>query len=458
MCAWTPDSWRDKAAAQAVQYPDQGALRGVRDQIAKLPPLVTSWEVDTLRKDLARVERGEALLLQGGDCAESFEQCRPDPIASVLKVLLQMSVLMIHRTHLPVVRVGRLGGQYAKPRSAELETRGETILPVYRGDLINRPGFSGAERTPDPDLMLQGYQRAGLTMNFIRALTDGGFADLHYPENWRLPSAGSSEFTQTYERVIRGIEESIAFMEAIDGTRGAALSRVDFFTSHEALALEYEVAQTRHVARCDGWYNLSTHLPWIGLRTAQPDGAHVEYCRGLRNPIAVKIGPGTTPELVTELLDILHPDGEPGRLTLIHRMGHERVEDALPPLIEAVQRSGKKVVFCADPMHGNTESTSSGLKTRRFDRILAELEICLDVHQRMGTRLGGVHLELTGEDVTECVGGAGGLEEADLERAYRSPVDPRLNREQALELAMRLADHIAQRRLPTQIAPIESLW
>ncbi|MFW5921154.1 MAG: 3-deoxy-7-phosphoheptulonate synthase class II, partial [Polyangiales bacterium] len=419
MAQWTPDSFREKNATQQAAYPDEAALQRVLDEMSRLPPLVTHMEVDGLWEQLARAARGEAFVLQGGDCAESFEECLPSAIEAKLKILLQMSLVMVHATRKPVVRVGRIAGQYAKPRSADVERRGEVELPAYRGDLVNRLGFTREERTPDPTLLLRGYERAALTLNFIRALADGGFADLHHPENWDLGFAEHSAHAEEYRRVVESIKESISFMEAVAGVDEGALRRVDLFTSHEALALNYERAQTHYVEE-HGWYDLSTHFPWIGMRTAQPGGAHVEFCRGLRNPIGVKVGPSMTPEWLEGLLETLDPEGEPGKLVLIHRLGHDRVTDVLPGLIETVQRVGKPICWISDPMHGNTEVTEQGIKTRRFDNILSELEQAFRLHSELGSVLGGVHFELTGEDVTECVGGARGLAEQDLQRAYRS--------------------------------------
>jgi len=436
---WTPRSWQEKPATQQPAYPDADALARVVDELSRLPPLVTSWEVEGLKSLLGRAARGEQFLLQGGDCAESFEDCDSSQIAAKLKILLQMSLVLVHGGRKGVIRVGRIAGQYAKPRSADLESRGEVSLPSYRGDIVNRSDFTASDRTPDPTLLLRGYERAALTLNFIRALAEGGFADLHHPEYWDLSFAKDSPLADEYSRIVDSLRESVAFMEAVSGHRISETRRIDFYTSHEGLSLLYEQAQTRQVPRREGWYNLSTHMPWLGMRTAQVDGAHVEYFRGIRNPIGVKVGTGMTAEWLRELCDILDPGDEPGRLVLIHRMGAGKVESGLPPLIEAVKKAGRTVVWCCDPMHGNTETTASGYKTRRFDKILSELEDSFEVHARMGSLLGGVHFEMTGENVTECVGGARGLAEADLERAYRSRVDPRLNYEQALEMAMRIA-------------------
>ena len=436
---WSPTSWQAHPAQQQVGYGDAAALARVMDEMGRLPPLVTSWEVERLRGELARAARGEAFLLQGGDCAESFDDCRSDPIAAKLKILLQMSLVLVHGTRRPVIRVGRIAGQYAKPRSADVETRGGVTLPAYRGDLINRDAFTPADREPDPALMLRAYERAGLTINFIRALTDGGFADLHHPEFWDVSFAKDTPPHEAYERIVTAIRESLEFVGAITGVEAEVLRRVEFYTSHEALALPYEQAQTRRVPRREGYYNLSTHFPWIGMRTAQLDGAHVEFHRGIRNPLGIKIGPAMTTEWLLGLLDAIDPEREPGRITLIHRMGAAHVAAKLPPLVEAVRAAGRTVLWVSDPMHGNTETTPQGIKTRRFDNILSELEQSFDLHAQLGSRLGGVHVELTGEDVTECIGGARGLTEADLDRAYKTRVDPRLNYEQALEMAMRIA-------------------
>ncbi|MGE0547729.1 MAG: class II 3-deoxy-7-phosphoheptulonate synthase [Kofleriaceae bacterium] len=438
---WTVASWQSKPAQQQVGYNDPEALTRVVEQIGRLPPLVTSWEIERLRGDLARAARGEAFVLQGGDCAESFDDCRADPIAAKLKILLQMSLVLVHGTRKPVVRIGRIAGQYAKPRSADVETRGDVTLPAYRGDIINRDAFTPEDRVPDPVLMLRAYERAGLTLNFIRALADGGFADLHHPEYWDVSFAQGTARAH-YEQIVSTIRESLDFVSAITGVEAEVLRRVDVYTSHEALALPYEQAQTRTVPRRAGWYNLSTHFPWIGMRTAQLDGAHVEFHRGIQNPLGIKIGPAMTIEWLQGLLDVLDPNHTPGRITLIHRMGAAHVVTKLPPLIEAVQRSGRTVLWMCDPMHGNTETTPTGIKTRRFDNIVDELEKSFALHSQLGSRLGGVHVELTGENVTECIGGARGLSETDLERAYKSRVDPRLNYEQALEMAMRIARHL----------------
>lgn len=439
---WTPESWKSKTAAQAVAYPDAEHLGRVVREIAALPPLVTSWEVEDLKSRLGDAAAGRAFLLQGGDCAESFDDCGSSMIADKLKILLQMSVILIHGTRKPVIRVGRIAGQYAKPRSAPIEKRGEVELPSYRGDLVNRQAFTPEDRTPNPDLLLKGYERAAITLNFVRALAEHGFADLRHPENWDISFSDKSSRSSEYKSLVESIRDSITFVEAVLGNHFSQLEKVDFFTSHEALSLDYESAQTRKVPRREGFYNLCTHFPWIGMRTADLEGAHVEYCRGIENPIGIKVGPGMDGPWLLGLLERINPDNTPGRITLIHRMGATKIESMLPPLLESVQRAGANVLWCSDPMHGNTETTADGIKTRRFDNIVRELELAFEVHRRVGTTLGGVHLEMTGENVTECIGGSTGLEETDLHRDYRSRVDPRLNYEQALEVAMLIAGRL----------------
>jgi len=433
---WTPASWRARVALQQPTYPDLAALEHVQNELSLLPPLVTSWEILALKKQLAEAQEGKRFLLQGGDCAESFSDCESGLISNRLKVLLQMSLVLVHGLRLPVVRVGRFAGQYAKPRSTDTETKDGIVLPSYRGDFINQPEFTEAARMPDPRRMVKGHARSAMTMNFVRALIDGGFADLHHPEYWDLDWVSHSPLSDEYHKMVEAVGNAVRFMETISGSDLNNLNRADFYTSHEALLLPYEEALTRKVPRQNGWFNLSTHFPWIGMRTADIDGAHTEYFRGIRNPIAIKIGPSVTPDQLLKLADVLNPENEAGRLTFIQRMGAAKVTEKLPPLIKAIQSEGKKVLWVCDPMHGNTESTSNGYKTRRFDNIRSELDQSFDVHAALGSRLGGVHLELTGENVTECLGGARELTETDLERAYTSTVDPRMNYEQSLEIAM----------------------
>lgn len=433
---WGPESWRERPALQLPQYPDQDELASALQELRGLPPLVTSWEVLALKQQLADAQEGRYFLLQGGDCAESFSDCSSLVISNRLKVLLQMSLVLVHGMRKPVVRVGRFAGQYAKPRSADNETVGEVTLPSYRGDMVNAPAFTKQARRPDPWRMIKAHARSAMTMNFVRALIDGGFADLHHPEYWNLDWVGHSPLADDYRRMVNAIGDAVRFMETLSGARIHNLNRVYFYTSHEALLLPYESSMTRQVPRHPGWFNLSTHYPWIGMRTAAVDGAHVEYFRGIRNPIGLKIGPSVTPDQLLRVIDVLNPEDEPGRLTLIHRMGAAHIGARLPGLLDAVRRDGRRVLWVCDPMHGNTESTANGYKTRRFANIGSELEQAFELHAAAGTRLGGVHLELTGEDVTECMGGARELTETDLERAYMSTVDPRLNYEQALEVAM----------------------
>ena len=432
---WTPDSWRARTARQQPTYPDEQALEGALDRLAVLPPLVTSWEVESLRKELAEAEAGNRFLLQGGDCAERFSECTANVITARLKILLQMSIVLTYGLDKAVVRVGRFAGQFAKPRSSDTETRNGQTLPSYRGDLINAPDFTEEARSPDPERLLDAYQRSSMTLNLVRALTEGGFADLHHPEYWDVDFVEHSPLRAEYEAVIEDIQEALDFVETVAGGTPKELERAPFRISHEALHLPYEEALTRTVPHRDGYYNLGTHLPWIGKRTAHLGEAHLEYTRGIANPIGLKVGPHLSPDDLVDLIEVLDPTDVPGRLTLITRLGADEVEDRLPALIQAVQRAGHSVLWCCDPMHGNTERTAGGVKTRHFDNIRTEVERSFAIHAAEGSRLGGMHIEVTGENVTECVGGARGLTEADLERAYKSVVDPRLNYEQALELA-----------------------
>jgi 3-deoxy-7-phosphoheptulonate synthase len=440
MDSWHPASWQKRPVRQQATYPSAEKLSEVLTQLSVLPPLVTSWEIESLKAQLAAAARGEAFLLQGGDCAENFTDCTSPIITNKLKILLQMSLMLIHGLNKRVIRVGRIAGQYVKPRSAETETRNGVSRPSYRGDLVNGPAFTAADRIPDPVRLLRGYGRAAMTLNFIRALSESGFADLHHTENWDLDFVQHSPQASEYRRVVSDLAASLRFMETL-GAGSYELNRVQFFTSHEGLHLHYEQALTRRVPNRTRHYNLSTHLPWIGFRTAAIEGAHVEYFRGIANPVGVKVGTGMPTDWIQGLLETLNPEDEPGKLILIHRFGADRIGEALPPLIEAVRESGRSVLWVCDPMHGNTESTASGYKTRRYDKILSELEQAFDIHSRQGNILGGVHFELTGDDVTECIGGARGLNEADLERAYLTQVDPRLNYEQAMEMAMAIVRH-----------------
>jgi 3-deoxy-7-phosphoheptulonate synthase len=441
---WAPDSWQTKPAAQQPVYPDPTKLQCVLRHLAKLPPLVTSWEIENLKQQLAAATRGERFLLQGGDCSENFSDCESSAIASKLKILLQMSLVLVQGGKKRVIRIGRFAGQYAKPRTADTETRAGVTLPAYRGDMINASGFTAEERVPNPELLLRAYERSGLTINFIRSLIEGGFADLHHPEYWDLGFVANSPHAADYTRMVQSIGDSLRFMETLTGYVLADINRVDFFTSHEGLHLHYEQAQTRQVPRRSGWYNLSTHFPWIGERTRSLDGAHVEFFRGIANPIGVKIGPRVTPEEALILADVLNPQNEPGRLTFIFRFGASEVARCLPRLAQAMVREGRQILWCSDPMHGNTETTSTGIKTRRFEKILDELEQAYRILRECGAHLGGVHFELTGDNVTECIGGASGVTEADLSRDYRTQLDPRLNYEQAVEMALLLSRLMAR--------------
>ncbi|KTD24471.1 MULTISPECIES: 3-deoxy-7-phosphoheptulonate synthase class II [Legionella] len=437
MRAWSLTSWQQFSYEQAATYPDQNQLERVVEQLSQLPPLVTSGEVKNLKRAIAKAGRGEAFILQGGDCAESFSDCRSDIISNKLKILLQMSLILIYGMRKPIVRIGRIAGQYAKPRSSDQETINGVTLPSYRGDLINSQQFDAASRLPNPKLMLQGYSCAAMTLNFVRALLDGGFADLNYPQRWDLRFVEHSPQADEYHDMVRSLTESLEFIEAIDGFRSSNLNKVDFYTSHEALHLHYEQALTRHLH--DGlWYDLSAHLPWIGMRTAKVDSAHVEFFRGVQNPIGIKVGPNATKEWLKEIIQILNPEHQEGRLLLITRLGAKQIDKLLPPLIDIVRETKCPVTWSCDPMHGNTETTADGIKTRHFDNILSELRQAVKIHHEMSSYLGGVHFELTGDNVTECIGGARGLNEDDLKHAYRSLVDPRLNYEQSLEMAIQL--------------------
>lgn len=437
---WSADSWKQKNHAQDVSYDDPAALTATVDKLRQLPPLVTSWEVLRLKELVAEAQAGKRFLLQGGDCAETFADCQPGIITNKLKILLQMSLVLIHASKKPVVRVGRLAGQYAKPRSSPTETRDGVTLPSFYGDIVNRPEFTAEARRFDPRAMLDAYGHAAMTLNFVRSLSQGGFADMHHPEYWDLGFMSRADLPEDlreeYKQMTERLSEALRFMEAIGEKQVDELSSVEFFTSHEGLNLHYESAQTRRVPRRAGHYLLTTHMPWIGERTRGLDGAHVEFFRGVENVVGVKLGPKVDPQDAVSLLTALSPSNEAGKLVAITRMGAANVERSLPPLIDAVTRAGRRVLWICDPMHGNGITTASGLKTRNFDDILLEIEKTFAVHHHQGTVLGGVHFELTGEDVTECIGA--GLDESDLDKRYQSVCDPRLNYRQALEMALRV--------------------
>jgi 3-deoxy-7-phosphoheptulonate synthase len=447
MSSWSADSYKSRRNPQAVAYADEAAVARASDVLRRMPPLVTSWEIERLRDQIAEAQIGRRFVLQGGDCAETLADCTRDVITRKLKILLQMSLVLVHGSQAPVTRVGRIAGQYAKPRTQATERRGDVELPSYFGDSINGPEFTPEARTPDPQRMLLAFQHAGLTINFIRSLVAAGFADVTHPEYWDLGFEGSisPELRAEYEAKARSLAEALRFMAALGERAFSELARVEFFTSHEALHLEYESAQACQVPRREGHYLLSTHFPWIGERTRDAEGAHVEFLRGVRNPLGIKVGPTASASEILTLLDRLDPRREPGRITLITRMGAGAVERALPDLVRAVEGAGRRVLWSVDPMHGNTMRTSSGKKTRRFDDILLELERTFDVHDGLGTILGGVHFELTGDDVNECVGGVAGVTESDLERNYETACDPRLNYRQSLEMSFRIANRLAKR-------------
>jgi 3-deoxy-7-phosphoheptulonate synthase len=458
LLTWSPDSWRLKPNQQPIPYDDPEALQASTAALRKLPPLVTSWEIERLRAQIADAQEGNRFLLQGGDCAETLDDCTPSVITNKLKILLQMSLVLVHALQAPVIRVGRFAGQYTKPRSSPREQIGSLSLPSYFGDSVNGAAFDPAARRPDPARMVRAYQHAALTLNFIRSLTAAGFADVHHPEYWDLGYRASvpESVRSEYRRTTETLADAVRFMSALGERTVAELTRVEFFTSHEALLLEYESAQTTTVPRRLGHYLLSTHYPWVGERTRDPGGAHVEFLRGIRNPVGIKVGPGAEPELLVETLRVLDPANEPGKLTVITRLGATQVRERLPPLIEAVTRAGRRVLWVVDPMHGNTQKTASGRKTRHFDDILQEIDLSFEVHEHAGTQLGGVHFELTGEDVTECTGGAEDIQESDLDVNYSTLCDPRLNYRQALEMSFFVARRLARRRRTTTAYPPSS--
>lgn len=449
---WNPDTWKTRTDAQAIEYADPSALASAYTRLRALPPLVTSWEIERLKRLISEAQEGRRFLVQGGDCAETLSDCRSSNIANKLKILLQMSLVMVHEGKQPVIRVGRFAGQYAKPRTKALESREGVTRPSYFGDMVNRADFTENGRRPDPENLIVAYSHAAMTLNFIRSLSAGGFADVHHPEYWELSffrRAGMSDaLRDEYERTTRQLAEALRFMEALGEITVEELTRVDFYTSHEGLNLHYESAQTRQVPRRDGWYDLTTHFPWIGERTRALDGAHVEFFRGVDNPLGIKLGPTTTADQVLRLVDVLNPRNEAGKIALVTRMGAGKVGDVLPGLVEVVKRAGRRVLWVCDPMHGNTQATASGLKTRDFDDILREVERTFDVHEACGTHLGGVHFEMTGEDVTECIGGAAGITVDDLDKNYATACDPRLNYRQALEMGFRIAKRLGSHARP----------
>ncbi len=445
---WTPQSWRGKPVVQVPTYPDAQALEDAERTLGQFPPLVFAGEARRLKAQLTKVAEGKAFLLQGGDCAESFAEFHPNNIRDTFRVLLQMAVILTYGAASPVVKVGRLAGQFAKPRSSDMETRGDTTLPSYRGDMINGMDFTPESRIPSPQRLIQAYNQSASTLNLLRAFAQGGYADLHKVHQWTLDFVADSPAAARYADLARRLDETLAFMAACGLTAETTpqIREADFFTSHEALHLYYEQAMTRVDSTTGDWYDTSAHMLWIGDRTRQPDGAHVEFLSGIGNPVGIKIGPTITQDELLKLIETLNPENEPGRLTLISRMGADKVESGLPPLIRAVEREGRRVVWSCDPMHANTVSSTTGYKTRSVDRILEEVRGFFAVHRAEGTYAGGVHFEMTGQDVTECVGGAQAITEENLSDRYHTHCDPRLNAKQSLELAFLLAEALKEER------------
>lgn len=447
--AWDPSSWRRRPARQLPVYPDTGRLVAAEQRLAALPPLIFPGEISQLKDRLAAVARGEAFLLQGGDCAESFDDLSESTVEATFRVILQMAVVLTYAAACPVIKVGRIAGQYAKPRSSDAETIDGQTLPSYRGDIVNGAGFTASDRLPDPARLVRAYSNSATTLNLLRALAQGGFADLGQVHRWTADFVRASAQGERFAGLADRITESLAFMEAcgFDARRSPQLHAVEFYTSHEALHLHYEQALTRRDLLADGrWYGGSGHLLWLGERTRALDGAHVEYLAGITNPVGVKLGPAASPADVLGLLERLDPQQEPGRIILITRMGSDHVGQALPPLLRAVRDAGRSPVWCCDPMHGNTVTSSNGYKTRDFERILLEMQGFFAAHAEAGTIAGGLHFEMTGQDVTECRGGAQAVSDATLAERYRSACDPRLNGSQSLELAFRIADVLKRAR------------
>ncbi|BCM19985.1 class II 3-deoxy-7-phosphoheptulonate synthase [Mesorhizobium sp. J8] len=441
MTKWSPNSWRAKPIKQVPAYPDLAALQATEARLATYPPLVFAGEARKLKKQLAAVAAGEAFLLQGGDCAESFAEHGADNIRDFFRVFLQMSVVLTFAGAQPVVKVGRVAGQFAKPRSSDSETKAGVTLPSYRGDIINGIEFDAKSRVPDPARQEMAYRQSAATLNLLRAFAQGGYASLENVHRWMMGFVADSPQGEKYELLANRITETMDFMRAVGITSETnfALRETDFYTSHEALLLGYEEALTRVDSTSGDWYATSGHMIWIGDRTRQPDHAHVEYCRGIKNPLGLKCGPSLTPDGLLELIDLLNPENEPGRLTLIARFGSDKVAEHLPKLVRAVKKEGRNVVWSSDPMHGNTIE-AAGYKTRPFDRILKEVQTFFEVHRAEGTHPGGIHVEMTGKNVTECTGGARAITAEDLQDRYHTHCDPRLNADQAIELAFLVSD------------------
>ncbi len=445
---WSPSSWREKPIVQQPTYTDPTAVSAVEAELSALPPLVFAGEIRSLHAQLANVAEGRAFLLQGGDCAESFSEFNANKIRDTFQLLLQMAVVLTFAGSCPVVKIGRMAGQFAKPRSTDMETRGGIELPSYRGDIINDIEFTAAARTPDPQRLLRAYHQSSSTLNLLRAFAQGGFADLHQVHRWNLGFVEKSPLGEKYQHLADQIDQTLAFMEAcgVQAQNTPQIKETSLYTSHEALLLGYEQALTRRDSQTNDWYDCSAHMLWIGDRTRQPDHAHVEFLRGVKNPIGIKVGPSTHTDDLLRLLDILNPQNLPGRITLIARMGADKITEKLPPLVRAVQLAGRSVIWSSDPMHGNTTTASSGYKTRSVEAILREIKGFFEVHNAEGTHAGGVHFEMTGQNVTECIGGAFQITEEGLADRYQTQCDPRLNGEQALELAFLIADTLKHAR------------
>ena len=441
---WSKDSWRNKPVVQVPEYDDQKALEKVEKRLSSYPPLVFAGEARRLKEHLAKVCRGEAFLLQGGDCAESFAEHNPDNIRDTFRVILQMAIVLTFGAGCPVIKVGRIAGQFAKPRSAPLEKQGEIELPSYRGDIINNIEFVEDLRIPDPERQIMAYRQSASTLNLLRAFAQGGYANLDHVHKWNMGFVKESKQGEQYEQVANRISEALDFMDAvgINSNTTPELRSVDFYTSHESLLLGYEECLTRVDSTSGDWYDTSAHMLWIGDRTRQPDGAHIEFVRGIKNPIGMKCGPSLDSDELLKLIDLINPSNEEGRLTLITRYGADNLDDHLPKLIRAVEKEGKKVVWSCDPMHGNTIKASNGYKTRPLDSILTEVKQFIDIHESEGTYAGGVHIEMTGQNVTECTGGAKNISDQDLSSRYHTHCDPRLNADQSLELAFLISDEI----------------
>ena len=455
---WAPDSWRAKNINQVPVYKDLAALDSVENSLRKYPPLVFAGEARRLETALSEAATGKAFLLQGGDCAESFAEFHPDNIRDTFRVLLQMAVVLTFATHRPVIKVGRLAGQFAKPRSEPVERQGDVELPSYRGDSVNGIEFTPDARDPDPQRMLQAYNQSASTLNLLRAFAQGGYADLHQVHKWTLDFVSQSPAGEQYQDLIERLNDSLAFMAACGLTSETTpqIRETEFYTSHEALLSIFEESMTRIDSTTGRWYDTSAHMLWIGDRTRDPEDAHVEFLRGVSNPLGCKCGPSMDPDSLLKVIDILNPENKPGRLTLITRMGNEKVEEHLPELIRAVEREGRAVVWSCDPMHGNTIKADNGYKTRPFDRVRDEVQRCFGVHRAEGTYLGGIHLELTGQNVTECVGGAQEITEAGLKDRYHTHCDPRLNANQSLELAFLIAEMMKENRISHNGSPKSS--